>query len=59
MRAGRVVGRCYVCQLPVLSQQARRVADASVLYQDGRPVRRLVHSGDCELELTHRIGGGR
>lgn len=56
-RPGTIVGRCAVCDLPVLSQVARRIVDAAATRDPKHPIRRLAHAGDCALELEHRIGG--
>ncbi len=55
-RPGRIVGRCAVCRLPVVTQASVRIEDRSVTDHEGRPIRRLAHAGDCAAELRHRVG---
>lgn len=53
---GKIVGRCAMCDLPVLAQAAARVFDPAVSATERRKIRRLAHAGRCELELRHRLG---
>ena len=53
---GRIVGRCYMCNLPVLAQVATRILDPPASVAFHRNIRRLAHAGRCELELRHRLG---
>jgi hypothetical protein len=50
-----VIGRCYVCRLPVHRDRATRVKDR-ILGLRGRPLQRLVHRGDCAEEARARFG---
>jgi len=54
--AARMVGACYVCQLPVRAVHAVRVPDYGVLTREHLPVGRLVHAGECENTLRTRLG---
>lgn len=58
MTRARVVGRCYVCRLPVRFYDAYRVADPAVLGAGGRPILRLVHRGSCEDALRRLYAAG-
>jgi hypothetical protein len=50
-----VIGRCYVCRLPVRRDRAAWVPDR-ILGLRGRPLQRLVHRGDCAEEARARLG---
>lgn len=60
----RAVGKCYVCQGPVEAHTSRYVVDV-VRWTDPngmdriRPVRRLVHRGECESTLRARLDIGK
>ncbi len=54
----RTIGRCWVCRLPVRSNEAAFIEDRAVLGHGNRPIRRLAHVGDCATELRDRVGGG-